>query len=126
MDDSAVPMPTLSPALQRYAELYPSFRPRVKAILSSKAPEIRRRMAALTRVIQGREAARLQHLVSAYRLTRVEARVALHLIEGGDVASYAREAKVSIGTARSQLKSIFAKTGVTRQSALVRLGQLVL
>jgi DNA-binding CsgD family transcriptional regulator len=44
-------------------------------------------------------------------------------MEGGDIASYAGLAGVTAATVRSQLKSIFAKTGVRRQSALVRLGQ---
>jgi DNA-binding CsgD family transcriptional regulator len=122
-DDNADPMLNLSPALQRYAELYPSVVPRLRAILASKDPDLRRRAVALAEAVQDRDVARLQRLMAAYRLTRAEARVALHIIDGGDVASYAGEARVSVGTARSQLKSIFAKTGVSRQSALVRLGQ---
>ena len=34
---------------------------------------------------------------------------------------YAEQFEVAVGTARSQLKAIFAKTGVNRQSALAAL-----
>ena len=111
-----------APAL-RYAERYPSVFPRLREILTSEDPQLRRRVTALARAIMDTDRRRLEQLAAAYRLTRAESRVALHIIEGGDIASYARQAGVSAGTARTQLKSVFAKTGVSRQGELIKLGQ---
>ena len=63
----------------------------------------------------------MEALSEKYRLTPAEARLAMHLGEGGSLAEYAEAAGVAIGTARTQLKSIFAKTGVNRQAALAGL-----
>jgi DNA-binding CsgD family transcriptional regulator len=113
---------SLSPAFDRYAELYPSVGPRIAALLANPDPEIQRRIAFLAELVREQEEARRSRLAEQYDLTPAESRVAMHIIDGGDIASYALEAGVSPGTARSQLKSIFAKTGVNRQSALVLLG----
>ena len=56
-----------------------------------------------------------------YRLTAAESEVANGLLMGYSVQEIASLRKVSVGTVRIQLKSILAKTGVTRQSDLVRL-----
>jgi DNA-binding CsgD family transcriptional regulator len=49
-------------------------------------------------------------------LTPTETQLALHLADGGTVASFAEIRGASPGTVRMQLKSIFAKIGVNRQS----------
>jgi DNA-binding CsgD family transcriptional regulator len=113
----------LNPAIERYAALYPNMPARIAAILSSKDLAIRRRAETLFGLARASEERRHRRLVERWRLTKTEARLALHLIDGGDIASYAKAAGVSAGTARGQLKSIFSKVGVSRQSALVRLGQ---
>ena len=56
-----------------------------------------------------------------FDLTPMEARVARNLLEGGSVASAAAALGIGTGTVRSHLKSVFAKTQVSRQSELVRL-----
>ncbi|MCJ2049632.1 helix-turn-helix transcriptional regulator [Methylobacterium sp. J-070] len=56
-----------------------------------------------------------------YRLTPAEARLAQALFGGISLAEAASRFAVTAATARSQLKAIFAKTGATRQSDLVRL-----
>jgi DNA-binding CsgD family transcriptional regulator len=56
-----------------------------------------------------------------YRLTAAESEVANGLLMGYSLQEIAALRKVSLGTVRIQLKSILAKTGVTRQSDLVRL-----
>jgi DNA-binding CsgD family transcriptional regulator len=56
-----------------------------------------------------------------FDLTPAEARVA-RLIAGGEtVNKIAAESKLSEGTIRNQLKSVFAKTGVSRQGDLISL-----
>jgi DNA-binding CsgD family transcriptional regulator len=44
----------------------------------------------------------------------------MRLIEGDSVARAAQALGISVNTARTQLKSVFAKTGCNRQSDLIR------
>lgn len=62
-----------------------------------------------------------QGVAARYRLTRAETRVLQGILDGRRPAEIALAAGVSLETVRSQLKSIYGKTGVNRQSALVRL-----
>lgn len=117
-DDTAKGRKSIVEAVGAYAELYPSFGPRLLAAETSARPEIRKRLAALQKAIEAREGQRRDRLVQNFGLTQTEARLAVHLAEGGSVAGYAEIFGVSVGTVRSQLKSIFAKTGVNRQGAL--------
>lgn len=54
-----------------------------------------------------------------YSLTHAEARLANQLVKLGAVDQVAAELNISINTARTQLKSIYRKTGTTRQSELL-------
>ena len=54
-----------------------------------------------------------------FGLTPSEARLALHLVIGETLRSAAAELHISYETARTQLKSIFGKTGTCRQAELV-------
>lgn len=56
----------------------------------------------------------------AFGLTPAEAQVAASLAAGGSLSSIAAERGVSLETVRTQLKTIYAKVGVSRQAALVR------
>jgi DNA-binding CsgD family transcriptional regulator len=58
-------------------------------------------------------------LRSVFRLTEAEARLATQLAFGNSLESVADQFGIAKETARSQLKSIFAKTGVHRQAELV-------
>ena len=60
-------------------------------------------------------------LRTLFDLSPAEARLALGLVAGHTVDEYARLAGVGTATVRSQLHSIFAKTGTHRQAALVAL-----
>jgi DNA-binding CsgD family transcriptional regulator len=57
---------------------------------------------------------------TAFGLTPAESRLVFALLNGSRLAEYAAEAGVSIHTAQSQIKSVFAKTGCRRQSDLIR------
>jgi DNA-binding CsgD family transcriptional regulator len=59
-------------------------------------------------------------LRTLYGLTPTETRLLLALLEGACVSDYADCAGVSLNTARSQLKSIFLKTGCQRQAELIK------
>jgi DNA-binding CsgD family transcriptional regulator len=54
-------------------------------------------------------------------LTKAEAKLAARLACGETIEDIAEEHGVSISTARVQLKSIFTKTGSSRQAELVSL-----
>lgn len=56
-----------------------------------------------------------------YGLTPAEARLAVEIAKGDGRAAAAARCGISVNTARSHMKSIFAKTDVHRQAALVRL-----
>jgi DNA-binding CsgD family transcriptional regulator len=64
------------------------------------------------------DAGQLEQLLE---LTPAEARLATALAQGQTVQEFAESAAVSLNTVRTHLKSIFSKTGVSRQSDLVRL-----
>jgi DNA-binding CsgD family transcriptional regulator len=61
---------------------------------------------------------RIRHM---YQLTAAEARVTEGLVRGMAVVELAREMQVQTNTIRTHLKRIYDKTGVRRQSELVRL-----
>ena len=54
-----------------------------------------------------------------FDLTPTEARIAHRIAAGVTVEAIAAEAGCSVGTVRQQLKSVFGKTGVSRQAELV-------
>lgn len=55
-----------------------------------------------------------------FALTPAEANVAIAIAEGLTLSEYAARKGIAIGTARIQLKSVFAKMAINRQSELVR------
>lgn len=60
-------------------------------------------------------------LRQTFGLTPAEARLAVHLVCGESLQDLARGCRISIGTVRMQLKSVFAKTRTRRQAELVAL-----
>jgi DNA-binding CsgD family transcriptional regulator len=124
-DDNEELARRLARPLGQYAQLYPDIERRLVGILENRDPKVRRRIAAVAGIARQRSEARRERLMARYQLTRAEAKVAAWLADGGDIASYAKSKGISIGTVRIQLKSVFAKTGVNRQAALVKLTQTV-
>jgi len=68
-----------------------------------------------------RPASRAGLLSVLYRLTPAECRLADLLLEELDLRRVAERMRITVGTARFMVKSIFAKTGTHRQSQPVRL-----
>lgn len=60
-------------------------------------------------------------LAATFNLTPAEARVAARLCAGDALKHIAKENKLSLNTVRTQLRSVFEKTGTNRQADLVRL-----
>jgi DNA-binding CsgD family transcriptional regulator len=63
----------------------------------------------------------VDNLVSVYKLTPSEAQVAISIANGHSIENIAQKSNHSAHTIRSQLKSTFKKTGVSRQSELIKL-----
>lgn len=59
-------------------------------------------------------------LMRSFSLTPAETRLALHLKDGLTLAEASSVLDVSVNTARNQLRAIFDKVGLRRQSELVR------
>lgn len=64
---------------------------------------------------------RMSGLARRYGLTQAETRLLARLAQGTRPADIALQSEVSIHTVRAHLRSLFDKTGVRRQSELVRL-----
>lgn len=94
-----------------------------KAVIASAAvvPGRRARFSLVLTDPANTHPANARLLAAALDLTPSEARVVQGLIEGGSIESAATLAGVTVATARSYLKSVFAKTGVSKQAELVRL-----
>jgi DNA-binding CsgD family transcriptional regulator len=58
-------------------------------------------------------------LSQMFGLTRAEALVANWLVSGRSIDEYAQHRGISLETARSQLKTVLSKTGMSRQAQLV-------
>lgn len=63
----------------------------------------------------------MEGLARVFQLTRAEAEVATAIVNGDSLGIVAERRNVSIETARSQLKSVFRRTGASSQIELVRL-----
>jgi len=70
---------------------------------------------------QQRDSASQQILGELFALSPAEANVAILLARGLSLAEVSEAQNISPHTARAQLKSIFAKTGASRQAELVRM-----
>ena len=63
----------------------------------------------------------VEALRALYGLTQAEARLTCGLLKGERLEDYAERSGISMNTARTHLKSVFAKTDTDRQAELVRL-----
>lgn len=64
-------------------------------------------------------------MARVYGLTPAEKRVLVSLLAGRTLAETARALNIAVTTAKTHLKNIFSKTGVSRQTELVRLASHV-
>ena len=100
----------------------PSLGVAVRAAPLTEWSEPSSRPAALViiRDSEARVLASHEELKRLYRLTTAEANLAQHLMSGCTVEEAAQHLNVARNTARCQIRAIFAKTGVTRQTELLR------
>ena len=104
--------------------------PVVAHVLPLAGGEVRSRLepAAVAAVFINRkvdDAASAQAVAATFGLTRAETRVLTRVLTGSTVAEAAADLGIAPTTARTHLDSIFAKTGVSRQSELMRLAAQV-
>lgn len=71
--------------------------------------------------LDGRRIATARQLMDFFGLSAAEARLARAICHGDSVEEYARDQGLRLPTVRTQLSSIFNKTGTERQAMLVRL-----
>lgn len=64
---------------------------------------------------------RTQILTSVFGLTPAEVRVAIRVCDGMSLPEMAYQLEISVNTAKTQLRSIFNRTGCSRQTELVKL-----
>jgi DNA-binding CsgD family transcriptional regulator len=119
-DDDAFDRFLIQPS-EGYARLYPSILRRLRQAYESGNPTVKQAVLAMAAALARAEGRRERRLRDDYSLTPTEVRVALHLIDGGTVASCAEAMDVAQSTVRSHLKSVFAKTGVNRQAQLSKM-----
>jgi len=84
---------------------------------SAKIPDI----LCLVAPLDGRRIATARQLMDFFQLSAAEARLARAICHGDSVEEYARDQGLRLPTVRTQLSSIFNKTGTERQVSLVRL-----
>lgn len=77
------------------------------------------RVLVVVRNERNQKDTRLTVLQMTYALTKAETEIALHISHGQSPEAIASLRGVSVGTVRVQIKSIFAKLGVSRQAELV-------
>jgi DNA-binding CsgD family transcriptional regulator/GAF domain-containing protein len=70
---------------------------------------------------EAKRQSRIKDLRDRFGLTPAEATFALEILKGDGRKATAERLGISVGTARSHLSKIFDKTGVTRQTELIRL-----
>ncbi|WP_157218055.1 helix-turn-helix transcriptional regulator [Flavisphingomonas formosensis] len=84
-------------------------------------PDARPAVMLLVRAPGHFRPATAEHLVRQFGLTPAEAELALQLAQGRTLDEASASGGISRNTARNQLAAIFSKTGVNRQTDLVRL-----
>ena len=120
-DDTDALRQRIVDSLGGYGELYPDLKQRIQTMTTSDDPFVQQYVADMAEAFKLRVRSEGILLAERFGLSPKETQVALYLADGGSIADYAQEHAVSEQTVRTQLKSIFGKTGVNRQSALAAL-----
>jgi DNA-binding CsgD family transcriptional regulator len=108
--------------LPDYAKAYPSLPDRMRDIVHWLDVNLAAAgYAFMIERIDRQVAERQAEWAGRFGLTPAEMRLALHLMNGGTVASYTKANGVSRNTVRNQLQAVYCKTGTHRQAELVAL-----
>lgn len=104
--------------LKEYASLYPSVIARLRDAANSGDPYVARAIEVFATVSRLAESGQIDRCSARFGLTTSQARLALLLATGASVQQCCETMGIKISTARTHLKSVFAKTGVKRQAEL--------
>lgn len=121
MSDNAPFDPRVVRVPPAYRALYPDLPARLAAAHAAGNPEAKAAAAAMIEALNANARREEGMLISQYDLTPAQARLAVHVRDGGTLASYSEEAGLKVNTVRQHLKMVFQKVGVRRQSELVAL-----
>ena len=109
--------------MQIQRTVLPPLRVQVFPLASSSTASIHRRPAVAIFLVEPEQSVRINPSVleAMLGLSPSEARLTASLAAGETVQQFARDAGVTLNTARTLLKRAFSKSGVTRQADLIRL-----
>lgn len=117
--------PSLDPRVVRvppaYRALYPDLSARLAAAHAAGNPEVVAAAAAMIEALAANARRQEGMLIAQFDLTPAQARLAVHIREGGTLADYATRTGLTANTVRQHLKLVFQKIGVRRQSELAAL-----
>ena len=104
--------------LKEYASLYPSVIPRLRRAAEAGDPSVVKAIDVFATVSRLAESGQVARCCARFGLTTTQARLALLLAEGATIQQCAEAMGIKVSTARTHLKSVFAKTAVKRQAEL--------
>lgn len=106
--------------VDHYARTYPTFPDRLRGVVEWLDANLKTAgLVFMVERIDKAAAAWQDDWAKRFDLTPAEIRLAAHLINGGTVASHAKQHAISRNTARNQLQAVYGKTGTHRQAELV-------
>ncbi|WP_045226179.1 helix-turn-helix transcriptional regulator [Methyloterricola oryzae] len=88
---------------------------------SARVGERQSPLALIMLIQTDRPPARLKMMGEIYKLSPAELRLAEALVAGKTIEEHAESAQISINTVKTQLRSLFSKTGTKRQGELIAL-----
>lgn len=106
--------------LQRYSVVFVSLTKRTKDLWATKQ-NFAGSVLCLVAPLDRRRFATARQLMDMFGLSAAEARLARALCHGDSLEDYAADQGLKLPTVKTQLRSIFAKTGTERQASLIRL-----
>ena len=117
--------PSLDPRVVRippaYRALYPDLSARLAEAHDAGNPEVRAAAAAMIEALDANARRQEGILIAQFDLTPAQARLAVHIRDGGTLAEYSMRTGLTANTVRQHLKLVFQKIGVRRQSELAAL-----
>jgi len=106
--------------LQRYSVVLVSVANRINELWATKQ-NTAGSVLCLVAPLDRRRFATARQLMDLFGLSAAEARLARALCHGDSLEDYAADHGLKLPTVKTQLRSIFAKTGTERQASLIRL-----
>ncbi len=117
--------PSLDPRVVRippaYRALYPDLPARLAEAHDAGNPEVRAAAAAMIEALAANARRQEGIMIAQFDLTPAQARLAVHIRDGGTLAEYSTRTGLTANTVRQHLKLVFQKIGVRRQSELAAL-----